>query len=370
MSNKLFVFHFRPIEDYPPVQNLLNYATQSSKFLKVYCFTSKGKQILIKEKEGLDIKRWSASYRGRLNLWFAYLIYTIGSLHILIRSKATDIVCYETISVLPVYLYVRFFKSDANTFLHFHEYRTPLESKSGSKLEYYLDGFEKYLLKRCKWVSHTNEVRLSKYLSDHGLKLDPSKHHELPNYPSKDWSKGNSKWQKGMPLKLVYVGYSLTEQGSYLKELLNYLDQQNADIGLDIYCLQENEFMRSLVREFPRIPIQLKKAVPYNDLAKVISQYHIGLILYKASTQNYIFNAPNKLFEYLSCGLDVWYPEEMKGIHSYDRIGRPKVLRLDFNHLEKYIFDDLVSGEEDQLNHQYTAESVYEKLISKIVASS
>ena len=67
--------------------------------------------------------------------------------------------------------------------------------------------------------------------------------------------------------------------------------------------------------------INFRGAISQSDFPLIISQYQIGLVLYKGHIPNYIYNAPNKLFEYLACGLDVWYPICMKGIdHIEERI--------------------------------------------------
>jgi len=108
--------------------------------------------------------------------------------------------------------------------------------------------------------------------------------------------------------------------------------------------------------------------VPYKDLGALLSGYDIGVILYRAVTDNYIFNAPNKLFEYLACGLDVWYPKEMQGIHAYDSEDTPKVKRLDYGKLENYSFNELFSKDrERRFIEDYHAETVYEKLIQNIL---
>lgn len=366
MKKNLFVVHFRPIENYPPVQNFLNYAAGSDLIEKIFCFTSYGNLPTIDISDKVELRRRSKSTGDKLSLWMGYLNFTWSTLRSLIASKAQEIICYETISLLPVYLYLRLFRSSARVYLHFHEYKTLEEYKNGGALERYLYRAEKYLIKRCVWLSHTNNVRLQKYLRDVELDFDPTVHHELPNYPSKRWSIQNTKWVSGEPLKLVYVGYSLTKDGSYIEELVSHLAQLNLWISLDLYCIQSNDFLDDLIADHSQLNIRLKKAIPYDSLAKVISQYHIGLILYKATTQNYIYNAPNKLFEYLSCGLDVWYPQEMKGIHDYDQADQPKVIRLDFDQLEKYSFEDLIAVTDKQAERHYFAEDVYRKLITAI----
>jgi hypothetical protein len=71
--------------------------------------------------------------------------------------------------------------------------------------------------------------------------------------------------------------------------------------------------------------------VPYYEIPNVLGRYQIGLVLHKGDTLNYVHNAPNKLFEYLSCGLDVWFPREMRGIYPYARTDvLPKVIKTDF----------------------------------------
>jgi len=83
-----------------------------------------------------------------------------------------------------------------------------------------------------------------------------------------------------------------------------------------------------VIRFFP-------KGVEYDDLPGVLRQYHAGVILYRAETLNYRFNETNKLFEYLSCGLDVWYSHRMEGIRPHARIDIcPRVIECDFENME------------------------------------
>ena len=89
--------------------------------------------------------------------------------------------------------------------------------------------------------------------------------------------------------------------------------------------------------------IDLKGGVNYNELPEILKQYDVGILLYKGHIPNYVFNAPNKLFEYLTCGLDVWYPEVMQGCTKYDSTENwPKVLSLNFKDLSAYELEKLV----------------------------
>ena len=83
-----------------------------------------------------------------------------------------------------------------------------------------------------------------------------------------------------------------------------------------------------------------KEGIEYNDIPKVLRKYNIGLILYKALIDNYKYNAPNKLFEYLACNLKVVYSDKMLGIKPYDS---EQVIAVNFNDdemIKKAVFSE------------------------------
>jgi hypothetical protein len=74
-----------------------------------------------------------------------------------------------------------------------------------------------------------------------------------------------------------------------------------------------------------------------------MGRYQIGIILHKGDTLNYVHNAPNKLFEYLVCGLDVWFPNEMQGVYPYERNDAfPKVISVDFTRMKNFDIDKAI----------------------------
>ena len=88
--------------------------------------------------------------------------------------------------------------------------------------------------------------------------------------------------------------------------------------------------------------IEVKPGLPYDELPRIIKNYTVGVVLYNGHIPNYIYNAPNKLFEYLACGLDVWLPQTMIGSLPYvTQNSYPKVTALDFTTLPEF---DLYSG--------------------------
>ena len=96
-------------------------------------------------------------------------------------------------------------------------------------------------------------------------------------------------------------------------------------------------------------------------------EMNIGVILYKCKTLNQRFAAPNKLFEYLACGLDVWFPAEMEGCFEYASDAIPRVLKVDFNNIYDSIKSYSYSHENrTNTNFQFSAEQASKPLIEKL----
>jgi hypothetical protein len=116
----------------------------------------------------------------------------------------------------------------------------------------------------------------------------------------------------------------------------------NGEITLDIYSFNIPEKIMTFIKEMKCSQIRVLAEVGYYDLPEILKNYHAGLILYKGVSKNFEYNAPNKLFEYLACGLDVWYPQTLKGIWQYDTLDTwPKVCRLNFESLNGYSVAEL-----------------------------
>ena len=49
--------------------------------------------------------------------------------------------------------------------------------------------------------------------------------------------------------------------------------------------------------------VQFKGHINYDNLPTTLNKYQVGVILYKGHIPNYVYNAPNKLFEYLAAFL-------------------------------------------------------------------
>ena len=81
---------------------------------------------------------------------------------------------------------------------------------------------------------------------------------------------------------------------------------------------------------------------------------------------NYVYNAPNKLFEYLACGLDVWFPDVMTGSVPYvTELTYPKVIAVNFTELGKLQIHKFI----DKNGFTYKASDFYyEKELQRLIS--
>ncbi|MEQ1665948.1 MAG: hypothetical protein ABL927_11285, partial [Bdellovibrionales bacterium] len=137
----------------------------------------------------------------------------------------------------------------------------------------------------------------------------------------------------------------------------------------DVYSFNIPDKVRNYVKSLKSTVVTLHEAQKYSNLSGIIARYDIGLIIYQATEKNVVYSAPNKLFEYLSCGLDVWYPKEMIGCQPYNSEAYwPKVVPLDFNRLYEINFNELVSRKLNKSRMiNFTCEAASKTLIDRLL---
>ncbi len=337
-SSFIALIHFHPLELFPPVMNDINYF-ENSVGEKLYVYTTKPSKKFDKFKvhsTKIKIMRFG-SFNLNNNIIIRYINYFLfyfqTIVHLLYRRHKT-ILYFETLSSFPVYVYKIIFKAHCRVFIHYHEYTSKQEYKSGMKLNNWFHNMEKSLYPSANWISHTNPERMSRFITD--IKpIKPLHTYILPNYPPKDWYAGD-KHLINVPLKIVYVG-ALSMETMYTEEFAKWVINQKGKVLWDIYPWNITEdvkvFMESLNTNF----IKLKSTVNYTSLKAILRKYDIGIILYKGHSPNYVLNAPNKLFEYHACDLDVWFPNTIVSSLSYITIYTyPKIIALDFMNLNNF----------------------------------
>lgn len=364
MPKKLIIIHFFPIENYPPILNLITILDR--KGIATLVLTTKSRKEVDYSFKFMEIKRFGYQFSDSKKKWIDYLYFVFTTLLILLKVNPTKVLYYEKVSSLPVSLYKQFTKKNFSLFIHYHEYTSKNEVLKSNFFVRWIHKLEKKLYSTANWISHTNPIRLQKFIADEQLQ-ESNKFRYLPNYPLASWGKENEKYS-GQTLKLIYVGYAADSESTYISELIKYLSSSKKLIDFDIYCHKDDSVDSNLLGRKGKLRVNLYQSVPYEKLAEVISDYHVGVIFYKARSDNYVYNAPNKLFEYLNCGLDVWFPKEMEGIKPYESNKSPKVVALDYCRLKEVSINDLLKKSDGTRELNFNAEAAYEPLIKKLKA--
>lgn len=340
MPKPVIVIHFQPIELYPPLINLLNYIHEQHGSQNVIVLTSStGSVVDLFTLNGSNIKikrlaRFNKKQSG-FNRYLNYFLFYSLSLLQLITKRPAAILYFETLSSFPVWAYKKYFATQVPVFIHYHEYTSPEEYATGMMLGRIFHVREKWLYEKAAWISHTNDERLKLFLQDENLKGNDSKH-VLPNYPPEKW-KSKKEWQRQLPVRVVYVG-ALSLDTMYLEVFCKWILRNNGKVSLDIYSNNIEETAQRYIQALNGDSIRLHNGVSYHQLPAILQQYDVGVILYNGHIPNYVYNAPNKLFEYMACGLDVWFPSVMQGCLPYTTTNSfPKVVPFDFSNADNFV---------------------------------
>lgn len=315
---KLVIVHFQPIEKYPPAINLARQLASSHNAQIRLITTSYAGQTSFEDFPGVTITRIGTIVRdvGLIRRVLFYLKFNLFCFFILLRFRPLKILYYETFSAGAPCIYKLLFGKKIQLFIHYHEYTSPEEYNRGMILVKMLHRLERRVYKKANWISHTNTFRAELFLKDLGnpecltIKI-------IPNFPPESWKRKEKSENDPLSnqLRFVYVG-ALDLETMYVKEFCEFiLNNSNCrwDIYSDNYTIETSAYLKAM--DNPRISFH--GGVKYDQLPEILPPFDIGLILYRGHIPNYIYNAPNKLFEYLVCGLDVWFPADMLGTVSY-----------------------------------------------------
>lgn len=370
--NRIAIIHFNVIEFYPPAMNFLDIlSNRTIDNDKVILITNKTNRISFKyENKKIKVLRIISLDKNnkRIFRFIKYIYFNFITTIRLFFFRPSKVFYYESHSSLPAYIYKKYISKHSDIIVHYHEYMSEEEYKNGMLLVNFYHQFEKKIYNDVKWISLTNKILVNKFLIDNA-EIEAKKVHTLPNFPPRSWTINSiQKDSIKKPVKIVYVG-SLSNATMFYEEFANWVLKLNGEASWDIYSQQiSNDVLRHIQQNGNGI-INFNGFVNYYQLSEVLSHYDVGLILYRGHIQNFIYNATNKLFEYLACGLDVWFPEELLGAYDYITNGTyPKVIKIDFKNLEKYDLDNLISRE--GLTYKpstYFAEDIYEPFIENYI---
>ncbi|WP_224994861.1 hypothetical protein [Cesiribacter sp. SM1] len=374
-KTKIAIFHYQPIEYYPPVLNLTEvFAAREGVTISLFTCKSYLNEVYKEPSQRVNIVRsaYPSAHKSSLHRLFAYGRLMASWLVQLVKLKPDAIIYYEILSAPAVWLYLQFLRVPLH--IHYHEYLEPSFLKRVSFLSKVCFLFDRALHKKAVSISHTNARRVALFAQDFPS-IDRKKLLELPNFPPLHWrvaANGEMVSSSASTLKIVYVGSSLVPGNTFLIPLLEWV-KQHPELELAIYDSRPNQATVEIIRQLHSKRITLiSNGVPYHQLPEVLSQYHVGVIMYKAVNKNYIHNAPNKLFEYLICNLQVIFAEEMEGIYPYILPEyRDKIIPVDFTtQLNVALVKRLQQGREHdaQAEPVYTREGVYSLLLNRLLS--
>lgn len=339
---RIAVLHWFPVEQYPPTMNLLNYFGSVQELEVLTCSTHNDRGF--NPYAHPDITLYRRNFPGRRlsrmrRVWRFIAFPGLVFLRLL-RFRPHVLLYIEPHSSFPAFLYC-LINRRCRLFIHNHEYHESTEFlQPGMRLVRWHHALEqKYLFQRATWISQTNADRMRMFCEDHP-KMDRSKLHVLSNLPPASWPKTTEPTWIAYPqdtLKLLYVG-SVSLHDTFITELVEWLRRQpDGQLSLDVYSTNCDAAAQDFLNRSARPNLRFhSEGISYDRLPGVLPEFHVGLILYKANTTNYVYNETNKLFEYLACGLDVWYPRQMLGIRPHVRTDvAPRVVEMDFERLDE-----------------------------------
>lgn len=269
-------------------------------------FTSKSARIC---RVGIDYMG------GTVRRYTQYIWFNLRVFISLLFFNPTKILAYETMSILPIYL-ILLLRKTITIHIHYHEYTSFSEIEKGSAYFKLLHRLEKKLWQKPNvMLSHTNEDRKRLFLEDYTF-IDEEKVSFFPNYPPSSWYAEAKKKRKDKqvdePIRLVHVG-ALGLESMYVKEIVDWVLDQKGRYELDFYLTSVSAdtkvYLDNLTSTHSNI--RFKHSVRYFDLLEVLMKYDVGLVLYRGHIPNYVYNVPNKVIEYLACGLQVWYSKKL-----------------------------------------------------------
>lgn len=372
--DRIFIIHYNPIDKYPPACNLVRQLdTFHSYSLQVFTTGSSSKNIFSgQSSQRLRITTFS-DVRSVEHRWiraFAYLYFHFFTLFMLVLKRPRHVIYYETLSSLAPVLFKLYFSKSANLFIHYHEYKGPEEYSAGMRFERICHRLEEQVYGRSAWISHTNAKRLQMFMEDHSLN-DHTRCHIMPNYPPQSWAKSLKPKERigGNRLAFVYVG-ALSLKTMYTESFARMVASCPDKCLWHIYSATYDDEVMEFLESLNAGNITFKGPVSYDLLPDLLPGYDIGVILYKGLSANFRYNAPNKFFEYLACGLNVWsYLDLQEAGVDFQDARKPWVRKIDARNELLPAFDEGIRSNQ-QVDLGLYAENAFHDLLQELRQAS
>ena len=311
--------------------NFIFDALEENPWQKILVFTTKNTtRYTTSHFPNTKIYRFGTISSNPIKRYASYLWFNLMCIILLLINRIDKITVFETLSIFPFWVVSKICKSKKGH-IHFHEYISEPERIASSAYMKILFKLEYQLLKKYP-CSQTNEDRKQLFLADKPfLKLQMVE--VRPNIPPKSWWKNYGQFKKqssDAKIKLVYIG-ACDKRTMYVKEVLDWVNSNSQYLELTIFSQELDEDTRKLILSYNSQSIKLLHPIDYYDLPKELIKFDIGLVLYKGHIPNYVYNVPNKVYEYLSCGLQVIVDQKL--ITSI-RLGIEQIHIVDYTSLD------------------------------------
>jgi len=337
------------LEKYPPTMNLISDVLSQHPAYKISVFTS----INSSPYKGLNyskvkIFRFGSVSENSVIRYFYYIIYNLLGTLMLLLTRPDIVIVYESLSIFPAFIYAKFFPGK-KIHIHYHEYVSLPEKEVASRYMKFLFDCEEKLLRKCT-SSQTNDDRKKLFLKDYSY-LKSESLFVYPNMPPISWWRDYGQFKrprKDGKIKLVYLG-ALDSRTMYLEEVLQWVSQNSDKLELTLISQQYNQRTKEVIERFTTENIFLKQAIDYFELPRELVNYHVGLVLYKGHMPNYVYNVPNKVYEYLNCGLKVVADSSLITLKTRNYTG---VFQTKMEHIDKINLNYILNSEKT-FNQQY-----------------
>lgn len=329
---KLVILHFNVLEKYPPTLNFISDALAQKSLHKISVITSiNNSPYKNRSFPGVKILRLGSTSKNAVLRYSSYLIYNFIGTLVLLLKRPDAVIVYETLSIFPAFVYSKIFPKK-KIHVHYHEYISLPEKEAASSYLKFLYKCEDNLLIKCT-CSQTNDDRKVLFLKDN-VNLKSENVSVFPNMPPKSWwtEFGQTKkpWDGGK-IKLVYVGV-LDAETMFLEEVLEWVYQHPSELELTMFSQDVSSSALKLISRYESESIVLKTAIDYIELPHELIKYDIGLVLYNGHIPNYVYNVPNKVFEYLYSGIKVLSDI---CLYSVAKLNSKDIMLTEFKHIQK-----------------------------------
>jgi hypothetical protein len=317
--------HVLPVEYYPPAMTMLEILASNPDWSVRVWTTENARGQDRWDPSNLRVERpRKASTTSSLPVRTAgYLNWHLGAARAISAWNPHVVISVEPHSALATWIYYKVFNGKAGLFIHHHEHYAPEDFNApGMRLLRATRGAERDdLFHRALWISQTNEQRL-RLLMQKNPTVPAEVFRVFPNFPPKAWienAKGARRLTSDARIHFLYLG-SASLEDTFIGEAAAWIARHQDEATLTIVGNNIAESAWSYVRSLnaPNISTD-NRGWMYDDIPRRLADFDIGLVLYRGNTQNFIFNVPNKVVEYLAAGLAVWYPREMTATAEFQR---------------------------------------------------